>query len=69
VDFVTEDNPGNTVDTPLGKDDVLGYSFTAEQMIIDTGDSNKVIAKRGPHTGTIKGTHPRAFSGVPKTLN
>src|SRR5215471_2345260 len=51
VDFVTDDNPGNTVDTPLDKDDVLDLSFTAEQMIIDTGDGNKLIAKRGPHTG------------------
>ena len=69
VDFVTEDNPGNTVDTSLDKDDVLDYSFTAEQKIIDTGDGNKAIAKRGPHTGTIKGKHPRKFDGVPKTLS
>jgi hypothetical protein len=69
VDFVTNDNPGNKEDTPLDKDDGIDFSFTAEQMIIDTGDGNKVIAKRGPYTGTIKGKHPRQFGGVPKTLS
>jgi hypothetical protein len=68
VNFVSNDNPG-TVENSLDKDDVIDYSFTAEQMIIDTGDSNKVIAKRGPHTATIKGKDPRTFDGVPKTLS
>jgi hypothetical protein len=68
VDFVSNDNPGPAVDA-LDKDDVIDYSFTAEQMIIDTSDSNKVIEKRGPHTATIKGKDPRSFDGVPKTLN
>jgi len=61
------DNPGTKQGT-LDKDDVIDYSFTAEQMIIDTSDNNKVLAKKGPHTATIKGKHPRAFAGVPKTL-
>jgi hypothetical protein len=42
----------------------LTYSFTAEQMIIDTADGNKVIAKRGPHAATATGKGPasvRAF--------
>lgn len=68
VDFVSNDNPGPVADA-LDKDDVIDYSFTAEQMIIDTGDSNKVVAKRGPHTATIKGKDPRAFDQVPKTLS
>jgi hypothetical protein len=38
-------------------------------MIIDTSDSNKVIAKRGPHTGTIKGKDPRTYGGVPANLS
>jgi hypothetical protein len=68
VNFVSNDNPG-AVANSLDKDDVIDYSFTAEQMIIDTGDANKVIAKRGPHTATIKGKDPRTFDGVPKTLS
>jgi hypothetical protein len=66
TDFVSNDNPGLS---PLDKDDVIDYSFTAMQTIIDTGDGNKVIATRGPHTATIKGKHPRTFDNVPKTLN
>lgn len=68
VDFVCNDNPG-PVANALDKDDVIDYSFTAEQMIIDTRDSNKVVAKRGPHTATIKGKDPRTFDEVPKTLS
>lgn len=67
VNFVSNDNPGPVKDS-LDKDDVIDYSFTAEQMIIDTGDGNKVIAKRGPHTATIKGKDPRTFNDVPITL-
>lgn len=66
VDFVSNDNPGIS---PIDPDDVIDYSFTAEQMIIDTSDGNKVIAKRGPHTGTVKGKHPRVADGVPQTLS
>jgi hypothetical protein len=65
VDFVSNDNPNIS---PLDKDDVVTYSFTAEQMIIDTADGNKVIAKRGPHTATVTGKDPRAFAGVPVKL-
>lgn len=65
--FTSNDNPG--WDTgQLDKDDVLDYAFTAEQMIIDTSDGNKVIEKRGPHTATIKGKDPRAYGNVPKKL-
>lgn len=68
VDFVSNDNPGPVAGT-LDAKDVIDYSFTAEQMIIDTSDGNKEIAKRGPHTATIKGKHPRTFAGVPKTFS
>ncbi|HUT46924.1 MAG TPA: hypothetical protein VMX36_11610 [Sedimentisphaerales bacterium] len=68
VNFVSNDNPG-TVENHLDKNDVIDYSFTAEQMIIDTSDGNKEIAKRGPHTATIKGKDPRKFDGVPKTFS
>jgi hypothetical protein len=65
--FYSNDNPG--WDTgEIDKDDVLDYAFTAEQMIIDTSDGNKVIEKRGPHTATIKGKDPRAYGSVPKKL-
>ncbi len=47
---------------------MLDYTFTVEQMIIDTSDGNKVIEKRGPHTATIKGKHPRVYGNVPKKL-
>jgi hypothetical protein len=65
VDFVSEDNPGLP---SIDKDDVIDYSFTAEQMIIDTNDGDKEIAKKGPHTATIKGKDPRVYADVPKTL-
>ncbi len=65
VNFTSNDNPGAK---PINKDDVIDYTFTAEQMVIDTSDGNKVVAKRGPHTGTIKGKDPRTFGGVPATL-
>lgn len=65
--FSSNDNPGPTPQT-LDKDDVIDFSFTAEQLIIDTSQSNKQIAKKGPHTATIKGKHPRTFGGVPATL-
>jgi hypothetical protein len=68
VDFVSNDNPGFTAGS-IDKDDVIDYSFTAEDMIIDTSDGNKVIARRGPHTATIKGKDPRAYDGVPVTLS
>ena len=60
VDFYSNDNPG--LYGWLDKDDDLNYAFTAEQMIIDTSQANKVIEKRGPATGTIKGKHPRKVS-------
>jgi hypothetical protein len=66
VDFSSDDNPGYG---DLDKDDVLEYSFTAEQTIIDITQKDKVIAKRGPHTATVKGKHPRTYNGVPKTLS
>ena len=47
----------------------MDFTFTAEQMIIDTSDGNKVIKQRGPHTATIKGKHERTFDGVPKTFS
>ena len=68
VDFSSNDNPGWS-DTDMDDENVLDYSFTAEQMIIDTSDGDKEIAKLGPHTGTMKGKHPRDFGGVPTTLS
>jgi hypothetical protein len=65
VDFVSNDNPG----LEITKDDVLNYSFTAEQTIIDTSQGNKEIAKRGPHTVTIKGKDPRTVERIPKTFS
>ncbi|MDQ2976087.1 MAG: hypothetical protein M3R69_11840 [Acidobacteriota bacterium] len=59
VDFESNDNPGFPA---IDKDDDVNYSFTAEQMIIDTSQGNKVLDKKGPKTGTIKGKHPRKFS-------
>jgi hypothetical protein len=65
--FEGYDNPGVTPNS-LDKDDVIDYSFTAEQMIIDTSDNNKILPTKGPHTATIKGKHPRSYDGVPVTL-
>ncbi len=66
VDFYSNDNPGYD---DLDKDDVLDYSFTAEQTIIDTSQANKVIATRGPHTATVTGKDPRTYTGVPRTFS
>lgn len=63
--FESNDNPGVA---PLHKDDVLDYAFTAEQMIIDTSDGDRVVARRGPHTATIKGKDERTYANVPKKL-
>lgn len=64
--FYSNDNPG--WDSWIDKDDVLDYAFTAEQMVIDKSDGNKVIEKRGPHTATIKGKDARVYGNVPKKL-
>lgn len=66
VYFLGNDNPGPN---DLDKDDDIKYSFTAEQRIIDTSDSNKIIAKVGPHTAGIIGKHPRKAWGVPKKID
>jgi len=68
VNFQSNDNPGFKAGT-ITKDDVLDYSFTAEDTIIDTSLKGAVIARRGPHTGTIKGKGARSYGGVPKTLS
>jgi hypothetical protein len=60
VNFESNDNPGFAA-PGIDKDDDLDYAFTAEQMIIDTSQGNKVLEKVGPKTGTIKGKHPRKF--------
>jgi hypothetical protein len=65
--FESNDNPGWGTGK-IDKDDVLDYAFTAEQMIIDTSDGNKIIEKRGPHTATITGKDARAYGNVPKKL-
>lgn len=63
--FTTNDSPGIT---GLDASDDLDYSFTAEQLVIDICNGNRVVAKKGPHTATIKGKDPRKYGGVPKTL-
>jgi hypothetical protein len=68
VDFESQDNPGvRKGHTEF--DDVITFSFTAEQMIIDTCQTpNKVIAHIGPHTGVITGSHPRDYANVPEAF-
>ena len=79
--FATSDYPGWAETRPPGhvsgpvldpKDEIVEYKFTAEQIVYAPGSANCVkdgeVAKKGPHTGTIKGKHPRKFTGVPKTL-
>jgi hypothetical protein len=64
--FTSNDSPG-PVEDQLDPDDVIDFSFTAEQMIIDKRDGS-IVQKKGPHTATIKGKHPRKFDGVPVNL-
>ena len=56
--FEGVDQPGWS-DGELAEDEEVTYSFTAEQMIIDTSDSDKILEKKGPRTVTISGKHPR----------
>ena len=65
VDFVSHDNPGLQ---DVDKDDVIDYTFRAEQLVIDTSRGGEVVAKKGRHTATIKGKDPRTYAGVPVTL-
>jgi len=73
--FKTKVLPG--VGVKLEKDDDLDYAFTAEQIVEEDCDSPcpkyAIVAKRGPHTGTVKGKvtkkEGRTFGGVPKTLD
>jgi len=70
--FETDDNPGWMAPLSMAADSVLDYAFTAEQIVYAPGsaccEKDDQVAKRGPHTGTIKGKDPRTFGGVPKTL-
>jgi hypothetical protein len=59
VNFESNDNPGFA--TPIDKDDDVDYTFTAEQMIVDMSQGEKVLEKVGPKTGRITGKHPRKF--------
>ena len=59
VNFSSNDNPGFVTD--IDKDDDLDYAFTAEQMIVDMSQGEKVVKKIGPKTARITGKHPRKF--------
>jgi hypothetical protein len=61
VNFESNDNPGVRDEAGITKDSDIDFVFTAEQMIIDTSQGNKVLEKVGPKTGRITGKHPRKF--------
>ena len=61
VNFQSDDNPGVTEDAGITGESDIDFVFTAEQMIIDTSQGNKVLEKVGPKTGRITGKHPRKF--------
>ena len=79
--FTTWDTPG-LVANYLKEGDVINYSFTAEQIVYSPGGSfsgstppcncekNDSVAKKGPHTATVRGTFSRRlrYSGAPATL-
>ena len=78
--FTTWDTPG-FVANYLKEGDVIKYSFTAEQIVYSPGrtlpgtpqcncEKNDNVAKKGPHTGTVRGTFSRRlrYSGAPATL-
>lgn len=52
--FTTDDNPGFR-NLPEGSS--VDYSFTAEQLVIDTCNAGATVRKIGPHTATVKGTY------------
>lgn len=62
VDFDSDDLPG--IDN-IDKNDDIDYKFNAEQMIIDTSDSNKEIVKKPLYSVTITGKYPRTYIGLP----
>jgi len=78
--FTTWDTPGFN-ENYLKEGDVIQYSFTAEQIVYSPGaplpgtphcscEKNDNVAKKGPHTGTVRGTFSRRlrYSGAPATL-
>jgi hypothetical protein len=83
--FTTSDTPGFN-ENYLQEGDVIDYSFTAEQIVYSPGGSfpanpkkklppcdcekNDNVVKKGPHTGTVKGTVSRKlrYGGAPATL-
>ncbi len=56
--FKGVDQPGWS-DNELNSGDKVTWSFTAEQMVVDTSDSDKILEKKGPKTVKITGKHPR----------
>ncbi|MCB0584072.1 MAG: hypothetical protein KDD06_01915 [Phaeodactylibacter sp.] len=75
-EFGNSDTPENSDDdiferdeTPAGEKNIL-YIFSAYQEFIDKSRGGLVLARsQGPphHLARIKGTHPRAETGVPFT--
>jgi hypothetical protein len=69
--FKTNDHPsiGGGYGKKLSAAQNINYTFTAQQEFYDrsTG-AERVIARKGPHTATITGKHPREWKGVPKEL-
>ena len=61
VNFQSDDNPGVRDEAGITGESDIDFVFTAEQMIIDTSQNNKVLEKVGPKTGRITGKHPRKF--------
>ena len=61
VNFSSNDNPGVRDEAGITGESDIDFVFTAEQMIIDTSQGNKVLKKVGPKTGRITGKHPRKF--------
>ena len=59
--FASNDNPGFKNSAEIAADDVIDYSFTAEQLIRNN-QTKAEVCKIPAHTETIKGKHPRASS-------
>ena len=66
--FSTIDSPNFTPGGyPLGYDDDIDYTFTAQQLVLDKKHGNKVVAQTPLHTVRISGSSPRDYEGVPYT--
>jgi hypothetical protein len=61
--FETKDYPGTKSALPFFTN--IHFTFTAEQLVIDTCNNNAVVEKYGPTTMVVTGTFPTRLKWTP----